>query len=362
MMTFSTRVPLIPKRVLSALCYLAPGLFILLINIPAFCAPGLTLSSAGGITVAGNAGTLGNIDALGAGALSAGVSMIAPPAIPPITGTLYYSPINIKATGLNGGATGLLTAYASTNFSHSVAFVGYTCTSGCTSSASYTQLPANSASATTLAAAAANNSITEVWLGVFVTTTSGASGFSGADSVHITFSSTNSKNGMTGTQNFTLNITAQTAVGLWLGTAAGGLNFTSNTMNFGNVNGLGIAPAAGLTATSVPGSGYLYSTPYTITPIFAGFTTTTPCTVVVNGNFLPRTTYPNFYLEDSAAPAGPYSQITSPANITISSPAANKTGITRYLGLFVSNANGNSSVVFTGTPTSAILTYTLTAP
>ena len=64
------------------------------------------------------------------------------------------------------------------------------------------------------------------------------------------------------------------------------------------------------------------------------------------------------YLEDSGSASGPYSPITSTAR-TITTTAGSNTGLTRYLGLFVSNANGTGT--FTGTDSSS-LTYTLTVP
>lgn len=359
MATFQTRLCEVPRKALRPLRRSAPGIFTLVFSVYAYCAPTITLSSVPtGIGLTGNSGTLGNVNGLGVGTPGTGTSLFAPPPTPPIAGAFYYSPINVTIGGINGSATGLVTAYASINFGHPVALTGYTCTAGCTgSSASYTQLPVNSASPTTVAAAATGT--VEVWLGVFVSTTNGSNGYSGADSIQITFTVTDSNNGHQATSVFTLNVTTQTAVEMALSTAAGGLTVSPAsdfTMNFSNVNGLGINPAAGLTATSVSG-GYVYHTPYTITPIFSGFIAATTATVKIqlSTNFGKPTM---IYLEDSGSAGGPYSAIPTTAQ-TITTTAGSNTGLTRHLGLFVSNANGAGT--FTGADSSSV-TYTLTVP
>lgn len=371
MATFQERGRKNPGRVWPALlCLFAPVILILAFSINAYCAnPAITISSVPmAIIVAGNAGSLGtNLNAFGLGTPATGVSVIAPvlttPTFP-ITGTYYYSPINLKVTGLGG--TGALSAYASTNFTHPAAFAAYICTSGCTASSGYgNALSLNSAAPTPIAAAAANNSTTEVYIAVLVAPANGSAastgGWAGADSVVITFSVTDSATPhKTGTQTFTVNLTSQTAVGLWLSAATGGLGVTTASdfaMNFSTVNGLGIGPAAGLTTKSVSG-GYVYCTPYTITPVFSGFNTVSTngtVTVQLQTAFGSPTM---IYLEDSASCGGPFSQITGTA-ITVSSAASSNTGLTRYLGLFVSNFNGTGA--FTGSDSSS-LTYTLTAP
>jgi hypothetical protein len=355
--TFPTRSHYVRQRILRALCCSAPGIFILLFNISAFCAPALSLATGpGGITIAGNAGSLGNVNGLGVGTLGTGASLITSGVS---NGVFYYSPVNVGLTGLTTGATGLVTAYINNDFTHTAVLTGYICSASCSSFGSYTQLPTTAGSATTVAAAAANNSTIEVWVGSYVSNTNGANAFTGADSVRITFTATDSKNGKKGTVVLRVNLTVQNAVELTLSPASGGLGVSLGSdfaMNFQNVNGLGINPAAGLTATSVPG-GYVYHTPYAITPVFAGFTTTTTGTLKVQL----KTAFGSptmIFLEDSASSGGPYSAITTTAT-TITSSAGSNTGVTRYLGLFVSNANGAGT--FTGTDSSS-LTYTLTVP
>jgi len=93
-------------------------------------------------------------------------------------------------------------------------------------------------------------------------------------------------------------------------------------MAFGNVNGLGVGPGAGLTTVAAAG-GVIYSTPYLLNPAYGDFTSTTAATPTV-----------------------------------ITTTAADRSSITRYLGLFVGL---NTAAPFIGTD-SATLTYTMTVP
>jgi hypothetical protein len=63
-------------------------------------------------------------------------------------------------------------------------------------------------------------------------------------------------------------------------------------------------------------------------------------------------------LDDSSASGGPFTQITNTA-LTITTTGADRSSITRFLGLFVSNTNGAGA--FTGSDT-ATLTFTMTVP
>jgi len=222
-------------------------------------------------------------------------------------------------------------------------------------------LSTNSAAPATLITGAANNTTTTAYIGVLVSNTNGASAFSGADSVTISFTLTNSNNGQTDTVTLAISATVQTAVILTLGTGSGGLTVSPGSdysINFGNVNGLGINPAAGLTASAVTG-GYLYCTPYVLTPTFSGFTTTAgTLKVYVSTNFIHTAI---LELRDSATSGGTYSTIStnSGGQTSITTSATTGASVTRYLGMWVSNANGASA--FTGAD-SATLTYTLTVP
>jgi hypothetical protein len=129
-------------------------------------------------------------------------------------------------------------------------------------------------------------------------------------------------------------------------------------MNFGNVNGLGIGPGTGLSTVSATG-GIIYSTPYLINPVFTNFASTTgSVSVYVSTNFAHPTI---LKANDAASSGGPYTVMSTtqaiPTSITRS--AADRSSITRYLGLFVSNING--ATAFTGTD-NATLTFTLTVP
>jgi hypothetical protein len=155
--------------------------------------------------------------------------------------------------------------------------------------------------------------------------------------------------------------TVQNAVRLTVATATGGLAVTPSldyAMNFGNVNGLGFGPGAGLTTAAAAG-GVIYSTPYLLQPAFSDFTSTTATIkAFVSSNFAHPTI---LVLRDAAASAGPYNNIglTAGTATQITNAAADRSSITRFLGLFVSNVNGGTA--FTGSD-SATLTFVLTVP
>src|SRR5262249_41954473 len=124
--------------------------------------------------------------------------------------------------------------------------------------------------------------------------------------------------------------TVQTAVQLTLGTATGGLTVNPAadfSMNFGNVNGLGVGPGVGLTVNNAAG-GVIYSTPYLLQPAFSDQTSANATIkVVLTTNFAhPAVLKP----EDATSLTGPFTQITSTA-ITITTTAASRSSITRYL-------------------------------
>jgi len=323
----------------------------------------ITLLSAGGATIAGGTNvytsSFGNMNALGAGTAGAGMSVTSMS-----NGALYYTEFQMHAAGI-AGRTGTVTAYVSTNFTHTPAVTMYACPSSltCTSSANYSVLSTSAAAPTTLGGPGmANNSSVTGGLAIFVPDNDGASAFAGTNTVTITFTLTRSGNPVrTDTATLTITAVTQTAVQLTLGTAPGGATIAAGSdfsLNFGNVNGLGIGPAGGLTATSVAG-GYVYSTPYLLQPAFAELSSTTATIkVAVSTNFAHPT---QLILQDATASAGPFTAIPiSPATArTLTSTAADRSPITRYLGLFVSNANGPT--IYTGSD-NATLTFTLTVP
>ena len=80
-------------------------------------------------------------------------------------------------------------------------------------------------------------------------------------------------------------------------------------MNFGNVNGLGIGPGAGLTTVAAAG-GVIYGTPYLLNPAFTDFASTTGTLSVYASSVFAHPAV--LHLDDSAASAGPYRPFPSP--------------------------------------------------
>jgi hypothetical protein len=329
--------------------------------------PLLSLSSSpGGITVTPSgtnqwSGQFGTMNALGIGAPSAGVSVI-----PLSNGALYFSLYRLTVQNLPGNHTATVTAYVSTGFGHPAALVMESCPStlACNTSGDYSVMSTNPAAQTTIIPSVGNTTVT-AGLGVFLPDTNGPGVFTGTDTVRITLTATDLNNGHN--ESFELRLdspqgeTVQNAIGLTLASAAGGLAVTAAadySMNFGNVNGLGIGPNVGLTAVAATG-GTVYSTPYLLQPAFSGFVSTgATIGVFASTNFAHPTI---LKLEDAAALAGPFSLISTNAGTQtlIASAAASRTAITRFLGLFVSNVNGPT--VFAGSD-NATLTFTMTVP
>jgi hypothetical protein len=330
------------------------------------------VQTAGGIAIA-TAGpnyqsAFGTVDALAINTGAVGMSRIATN-----TGALYYSPyqISIHANGLAAGHHGYVTAYVRTNFTHPAALVVYTCPSGgaCTTSGSFSAMSTNVAAQSVIVPTPGllNSGTTTASIAVWVPDNNGATAFSGTDSVITTFSMIDFETGATReTFDWRFNlapagVTLQTAVRLTLASNISGATIVATggtpdyTLNFGNVNGAGIAPGAGFTTTAVAG-GVMYATPYDLTPSFTDFTSTTGTVrVTLTTAFAhPTILQPN----DAPAATGPFTQITA-TPITIQSNAASRATFTRYLALFVSNVSGGSA--FTGADT-ARLTFTLVVP
>lgn len=328
----------------------------------------LTLQTAsGGITISGAhpnfTGTLGNVNGLGVGSPSTGVSVITAGVT---GGALYTTPYVLDVTGVT--ANMYVTAYVSKNFTHTAILTLYSCpiNTSCTAFSNFSVLSTSSASPTTIipSPGVGNNTTSTATLGVFVANTNGAGAFAGSDSATITFYLRRvSNNNLNDTVTLALNNeTVQTAVQLLMA-AAGGLAITTGTstdyaMNFGNVNGLGISPPTGLTVTSVAG-GVVYATPYYLQPTFSSFTSTTGhLETYVSTNF---TNSSILILETATALTGPFTAISqsSASQTVLSSSATSGTNFTGYLGLFVSNVNGTGA--FNGAD-DATLTCTLTVP
>jgi hypothetical protein len=324
-------------------------------------APGGITLTAGGTTHSGQFGTM---NALGIGTPSAGVTVI-----PLNNGALYFTHYQITVTGLPNPHLAAVTAFVNSNFTHTAALIMESCpsSSSCNAAGNFSAISLLSAAPTTVVAAPGiNDQTVTAGLAIFVPDNNGASAFTGIDAARITLTATDTTNNKSfATAEIRLDTpvgeTVETAVRLTLATAAGGLTVTPGSdfsMNFGNVNGLGFGPGAGLTTVAAAG-GVVYSTPYVLQPAFTGFTSTTgTIRTFVSTTFAHPTI---LILRDAAAGAGPYNNIGTTAGTAtqITNTAASRSSITRFLGLFVSNTNGATS--FRGSD-SATLTFTMTVP
>ncbi len=356
------------RRPLSALIILV---FFLTAASPLANSQIFTLSAAPGgiaLTVGGGgarySGQFGAMNALGIGTLPTGVQVI-----PLTNGALYYTPYRITVTGLPGTHKAGVTGFVSTNFGHQAALVMQSCpiTSSCNASGQFSAMSTVAGAPTTIVAAPGiGNSTVTAGLGIFLPDNNGAAAFAGLDTARLSLTMTDLQNNhVIGTIEIRLDTpqgeTVQTAVRLTLATATGGLTITPGadySMNFGSVNGLGFGPGTGLT-TVVGAGGVVYSTPYVLQPAFTGFTSTTgTIKTFVSTTFAHPTI---LILRDASASAGPYTNIGTTAGTAtqITATAANRSSITRFLGLFVSNTNG--ATAFRGSD-SAILTFTMTVP
>jgi len=322
---------------------------------------GITFTAGGGGTLSGQFGTM---NALGIGTPSAGVTVI-----PLSNGALYLAHYQINISGLPNPHQGAVTAFVNSNFTHPAALIMQSCPSSstCNASGNFSAISLNAGAPTTvIAAPGISNQTVTVGLAIFVPDNNGASSFTGVDTARITLTATdttNNKNFATAEIRLDTPVgeTVQNAVRLTLGTATGGLTITPGadfSMNFGNVNGLGFGPGAGLTTVAAAG-GVVYSTPYVLQPSFSAFrSTTATIKTFVSTTFAHPTI---LILRDAAASAGPFNNIGTTAGTAtqITNAAADRSSITRFLGLFVSNTNG--AAAFRGSD-SATLTFTMTVP
>lgn len=305
----------------------------------------------------------GAVNGLGVGTPGAGITVMTSGVS---GGALYSLNYNLTISGEPAPHTATVTAYVSTNFSKPTILILETCypSSACSGASGFATLSTIPASPTpVIPSPGVSDGTYTASLGLFVASANGASS-SGSDSATITFVATDTSNGKTSTVTLALNNPSeniQTAVGLQLATATGGLPVSPGAdfaMNFGNVNGIGVGPGVGLSVVPAAG-GVIYSTPYLIQPSFSGFSSTTASVeVYVSVGFAHPTI---LQLEDAAASGGPYSAISTSSAPQTSITASSTTGssLTRYLGLFVSSVNGPTA--FTGSD-NATLTYTLTVP
>jgi len=322
---------------------------------------GIALAAGGGGTLSGQFGTM---NALGIGTPGAGVTVI-----PLTNGALYLTHYQINISGLPNPHQGAVTAFVNSNFTHPAALIMQSCpsSSSCNASGNFSAISLNAGAPTTvIAAPGISNQTVTVGLAIFVPDNNGAASFTGVDTARITLTATdttNNKNFATAEIRLDTPVgeTVQNAVRLNLATATGGLTISPGadfSMNFGNVNGLGFGPHAGLTTVAAAG-GVVYSTPYILQPSFSAFrSTTATIKTFVSTTFAHPTI---LILRDAAASAGPYTNIGTTAGTAtqITAAAADRSSITRFLGLFVSNTNG--ATAFRGSD-SATLTFTMTVP
>ncbi|HEX8556517.1 MAG TPA: hypothetical protein VF668_00215 [Pyrinomonadaceae bacterium] len=149
--------------------------------------------------------------------------------------------------------------------------------------------------------------------------------------------------------NLTLTATAETAVTLTINTGSGGAAVSDDgsgafSVSFGNVNGLGVGAAAAGVSVSTSGSGATYTTPITVTPAFSGFTSTTATVKVYQDSGASADSQSAAREGGSAGGVASVPTVAGSAT-TVSASAASGSGITRYVGVFVSNANGGGKVV-----------------
>jgi len=332
----------------------------------------ITLQTAsGGFAVSGSSHTFlagfGAVNGLGVGTPGTGVSVTTSGVS---GGSLYTTNYNIQVAGAGGQNTAVIFAYVSSNFSHPAVLQLRSCYPSCTGAASFTTLSTNSGAPTTIIGVpGVLNGTYTASLALFVSNVSGSGAFSGPDSATITFQvyaySSDSHTSIL-KESDTLSLSnpsenVQTAVQLTLATAPGGLTISPAadfSVNYGNVNGLGIGPNTGETTVSASG-GIIYSTPYWIQPTFAGFSTSTATVKAYVSSTFVHPTILSLY--DATASGGPYSAISTSSGspTALTSSASSGSNVTHYLGLFVSSANGAG--IFTGAD-NATLTYTLTAP
>lgn len=196
-----------------------------------------------------------------------------------------------------------------------------------------------------------------------------------------TFAATSASPYPVGGLQTTLQIqaTVQTAVQLTLATATGCAvnspgSSTDYTMNFGNVDALGInkittacgnAGGAGQYLPTNPGvtDDSTYYSNYTVTPLFTSFTGTSGTIAVTSAGFAANVPLKLVSGGTSAtvpANAAAFSAINGTASNVVTS-AASGTAYTRWIGVSVDHTNG-ASVAGVGTQDNATVTFTLTIP
>lgn len=339
--------------------------FVVLTCLPnvVWAASGINLSitaNASGAAILAGTMNVGNVNGLGIGTSSTGISIISAGVV---GGVLYESPydLNVTLSGSEKNSNVNITAQVTTNFVHPTILVARNCQPGtCSSGSSFTTVPtAGSINVIPQTLVGTTQTFTP-YITVFVSNANGTV-YTGADAVTITFTASDGTS--TATATLAMTVSVQNAVQLTLGTAAGGLTIspaTDYSANFGSVNALGVGNASAGVTKIATANGTIYSTPYLIQPSFSDFTSSAGSVkVFVSTNFANTTV---LELDDASAccAAGSFTALptASPGTAQIAGVSSGSS-IMRYLGLRVKQANGAAGL--TGADT-AIVTYTLTVP
>ena len=166
-----------------------------------------------------------------------------------------------------------------------------------------------------------------------------------------------------------LNITANAvkAIQLDISTAASGATVVGNTgrtstgvfsLDFGTVDGLGLSTgSANVTVDTTNPAGALYTTPVSLTPRYSGHgTSSSSISVMMSGTA--GNASGRGAAREGASATTTVAPSTTLANI-FTTAASSGTAVTRYVGVFVSNANGASAV--SGALTAQLI-YQVTVP
>lgn len=168
-----------------------------------------------------------------------------------------------------------------------------------------------------------------------------------------------------------VNVNVQTAVSLTLATGTTGTTPCSVTtgsgtdfsIDFGNVNGLGVGTVSCGTVTA-GASDATYATSYKLTPSFSGFTAASGATISLTA---PAFTNSGTLTLVEGATAGSMTAVPASGTTHQFTVTAANSGVSfdRFLGVQVSNANGAGA--FPGTAAtsgadSSTVTFTLTVP
>lgn len=339
--------------------------FVVLTCLPnvVWAASGISLSitaNASGAAILAGTMSVGNVNGLGVGTTTTGISVVSTGVA---GGVLYTSPydLNVTLSGNEKNSNVNITAQVTTNFLHPTMLVAKNCQPGaCSNGGSFTTVPtAGSINVIPQTFVRTTQTFTP-HIAVFVSNANGTL-YTGPDVVTITFTANDGTS--TATAALALTVTVQNAVQLTLGTATGGLTISpasDYSANFGNVNALGVGnTSAGLTKISAA-NGTIYSTPYLIQPSFSDFASATGSVKMFLSTNFANTTVLELDDASSCCAAGSFTALptASPGTAQITGISSGST-ITRYLGLRVKQVNGAAGLIGADTAT---VTYTLTVP